>query len=219
MKPKNIITELVMIVVIDLILVIAIKDWSDTSLLATISMNLVFITGIAFISVSPEGSNSNIFAVSTEFYAVTFLIISVIACALIIWFTPDVSITALTMGVIILLEVFTMGLNHRVNRFSSISDSSIEEEMEKYRSAQNDLDRAMNLCKDRVVRTRIEKTYDRVRSVVSISNKDADYINSNIQKYCREILEAARSGKNSDIYALCDEIDDALIKRERLIPR
>lgn len=219
MNLKYIASELVIIAIVDLILAYFVEGWTESTVLAIILMNAIFVIGVLFIAVSPGGANNNIFAMSTEFIAILFMAIGIVACVMLLLFSAGINIIVLVMVLIIIGEAFFLYSNHHINKKSHRSDSAVYDGMAMFRSIQHNLSIAMDECDDYEIKKKIEKSYDLVCSMTSPSNRDVDSINIEIMNCSNQIVKAVGEKQATEIISLCEMINHAVDKRESLVRR
>ena len=209
---------IVLLAILDIVIYTLVDDWTNIAMVSAISMNVAFGIGIGFTLASPKGRNGDVFALSSIILVIIFVIISAALTFIFILMDFEESLVITVEIIYFIVEVAVFAFNLHANMKTAESDKLTDERMSSFRSIQNTLEDAMDLCDDKKMMREIEIAYDAVRSMTSPKSKDVENLNITIAGLANQILIAVRDKEDvQTVRILCTDLKDTVTKRERTV--
>lgn len=209
--------NLVILAIFDLIMAYSVKDWTDGIILSMVSTHGIFLIGVGFLLISPSGKNGDLFAASSELFSLVFLLISVIFSVSLLFWEPDSNLIIVINAILIIIYLTFLVFDHSVNKSSSIADAKVSKQMSDFYEVDDNLIKAMRLCKDRTLEKYIEEAYDAAMARTFSDKEGIEEIDLKIFNLSRQILSASTSDDQDMLKQHCDNILELFFMREKLI--
>ena len=168
--------ELVIMAVVDVVMYIFIKDWTNTMICSIVMIDLAFVLNMVSFLTTPNHKNSYIFQSSTSIFA-SYLIIIEIALMLVGLFVKEIPEPYIMVIEIVVFIIFTILFimnvvaNNHTAQTADVNDAGVA----RISDVTSCLYEAFNAAEGNEMKSVIEKAYDKSRSLTGFRDELADY--------------------------------------------
>ncbi len=216
MSMKYSIPEIILVLIIDIVLFITVDDWNESKIITLAAINASLIICLTFMLVSANGTNSDIFRISTGLLGGIMLLIEVVLSALILWLEPSLIITALSQAVLLIVTEVLLATNHSLNVRASRSDAKTKSGMATFESIKDNLRDSMDICDVRT-RSTVESTLDAICAMTSPGDEKVESLDLELYNLSNQVRWAAEDANEEDVGKICAEMLKITKKRERVV--
>lgn len=217
MNRPLMISDLVLLAIVDLILFLTVDEWNDVTLVSVGFIHVALVIGMLFNQVSPDGENSNIFSMSSGILSTIYLVSCILLSVLCMLFCKDVKTVAIVQIVLLVVMVFVLYYNHKVNRSTAIRDRIVRDGLADFKELQSALYEAMSHAPDRDSKIAIEKAYDASRSMTMPHAVGVGDLDRDIAQLSKAVRDSAYGGRSEDAVSKSEELVELIRTRERLV--
>lgn len=215
------IINIVLMAVVDVLMYIFIKDWTNTAICSIIIVDLAFILNICSFVFVPKHKNSYIFQTSSSIMTSILIVIEIVLMIIGVFLTDILDEPYVMIVEIVLFILFTLLFitNTIANKHTAQTADVNDEGITRITNITSRLEVAFKRAQNTEVKKLIEKAYDKSHSITSFK--------AELQSYDEDLIDLADSISNMassnnviEVEDLCNRfislVDERQIKARQL---